>query len=179
MGILGLALINWIGQQHMDTTPSPPDDPDRCPDCGRVQAEKVDPCPDCGFVGAGCITGHWASCGSLTKVKWWDESEIRAIKADLRAKITAVCAEADLRYGSPPGSAERGTYFWLWPPSESTEIDTLCNLLNDARAFLAKAPAPPPASAVCQHAPQVSRRSTAAPRGEERQHHNASAAPHD
>jgi len=97
-------------------------------------------------------------------VKWWDESEVRAVKMGLRDKITAVCAEADLRYGSPPGSAERGTYFWLWPPSDSMGVDTLQNLLNDAREFLSKAP-PLPASA-SQH-PPVSRR-TARPRRQRR-----------
>ncbi len=139
---------NWMS----NTTSRPPDEPTRCPDCGRVQTKQADPCPDCGFVGVGCITGHWASCASVRPVKWWDEDEVRAVKMELRAKITAVCAEADLRYGSPPGSAERGTYFWLWPPSDSMGIDTLQNLLNDAREFLSKAPALP-ASAACQHPP--------------------------
>jgi hypothetical protein len=146
----------------MNTTPSPPDEPDRCPDCGRVQTKQVNPCPDCGFVGAGCIAGHFASCPSLPKVRWWDEAEVRAVKMELRRRITATCAEIDQLHGNPPGSAERGTYFWLWPPSDSTAIDTLQNLLNDAREFLATGKFPRPAaptSAACQHSP-ASRRST-------------------
>ncbi|MGO9100111.1 MAG: hypothetical protein ACLP9Y_11975 [Mycobacterium sp.] len=95
-------------------------------------------------------------------VKWWDESEVRAVKLGLRDKITNVCAEIDRRHGNPAGTAERGVYFWLWPWSESIAIDTLQNLLNDARVYLATGrfpPPPVPASAACQH-PPVSRRTT-------------------
>jgi hypothetical protein len=115
-----------------------PCEPDRCPDCGGPQ-------------GSGLVTWHCGNCG-LYSGPLPAESQIRA---ELVGKIANVCNELDRRYGNDPGRAERGLYSFYWPPSASTGIDVLCRLLDDARAFLAAAPATP----VQRHSP-VSRRST-------------------
>ena len=54
----------------------------------------------------------------------------------LRADITAVCLQIDRRLGNPPGTAERGTYFWLWPPEDVSSLDVLTRLHTDAVTFL-------------------------------------------
>jgi hypothetical protein len=60
--------------------------------------------------------------------------------AELRRQISDVCAELDKRWGNAAGVAERGVYYWYWPPSPSTGLDVLVNLHRDALAFLASAP---------------------------------------
>ena len=54
----------------------------------------------------------------------------------LRAEITALCAQVDLRLGNPPGTAERGIYFWHWPPDSVTDPAVLARLHADAVALL-------------------------------------------
>ncbi len=94
---------------------------------------------DCGGAQSGYPRWHWASCKKYRR-KAWDESKIRKELVD---KIANITDELDARYGNEPGRAERALYVWFWPPSGSTSIETLVYLLNDARAFLAKAPALP------------------------------------
>lgn len=50
----------------------------------------------------------------------------------LRQDITAVCAQIDRRTGNPVGTAERGTYYWLWPPADVVSLDVLRSLHRDA-----------------------------------------------
>jgi hypothetical protein len=60
---------------------------------------------------------------------------------ELKAGIVAAAAELDRLNGTNPGTAERGIYFWYWPPSESTGIDVLRKLYADAIGFVAAAAA--------------------------------------
>ena len=54
----------------------------------------------------------------------------------LRADIRAICRQVDVRLGNPPGTAERGLYFHLWPPQGVTNVDVLVELHRDAVKFL-------------------------------------------
>jgi hypothetical protein len=58
----------------------------------------------------------------------------------LRADIRHVCLAADSLRGNPPGSAERGIYYWLWDPDLSylTDISVLLRLRLDAVRFLSE-----------------------------------------
>ncbi len=111
--------------------------------CRRIVGIETVTCPDCGGAQSGYPRWHWGSCESLRR-NLRAEGEVRA---ELIDKIYDVCAKADLRYGYPPGTVEQGTYFWHWPPSDTTSIATLCHLLADARALLARAPARPASAA--------------------------------
>ena len=53
----------------------------------------------------------------------------------LRNEITAICHQTDRRLGNPPGTAEQGLYFWLWPPTD-LDAETLTNLHTSAVKFL-------------------------------------------
>lgn len=53
----------------------------------------------------------------------------------LGEEITAVCAQIDRRLGNRPGTAERGLYFWLWPPADLA-VDVLVRLHADGIKFL-------------------------------------------
>jgi hypothetical protein len=108
-------------------------------------------CLDCGGIQTGLVRGHWASC-SIRFPPLPPEAEIRA---ELVGKIHRIGNEIDGRYANDRGTAERALYWAYWPPSESTEISVLCHLLDDAREFLAAAPAAP----VRRHSP-TSRRTT-------------------
>ena len=63
------------------------------------------------------------------------------IRAELQTKIAVICAEIDARDGKQLGTTERALYWAYWPPSRTTSIENLVFLLNDARDWLAKAPA--------------------------------------
>ncbi|MCB1290350.1 hypothetical protein [Mycolicibacterium sp.] len=52
----------------------------------------------------------------------------------LRAEITELAAQIDRRLGNPPGTAERGIYFWYWPRVD--DLDVLTALHADAARFL-------------------------------------------
>ena len=55
---------------------------------------------------------------------------------DLRRQhIGELCAQTDLHLGNPPGTAERGIYFWHWPP-EIPGAETLTALYADAVELL-------------------------------------------
>jgi len=54
----------------------------------------------------------------------------------LRVDIAAICAQIDMRLGNPPGTAERGTYFWHWPPHDGMDLEVLARLHADAAALL-------------------------------------------
>jgi hypothetical protein len=54
----------------------------------------------------------------------------------LRHEIAEICAQIDVRLGSRAGTAERGTYFWYWPPRDITSIKVLTRLHADAVRFL-------------------------------------------
>ena len=51
--------------------------------------------------------------------------------------ITGICAEIDRRLHNRPGTAERGLWFWLWPP-ERPEPDVVARLHADAVEFLGR-----------------------------------------
>ncbi len=55
--------------------------------------------------------------------------------AVLADEIRAVCDQIDRRLDNRPGTAERGLYFWLWPPAD-LDADVLANLHADAVRFL-------------------------------------------
>lgn len=55
----------------------------------------------------------------------------------LREDITAICNQIDVRLGNRPGTAERGLYFWLWPPGPNTDANVLTDLHSDAVVTLA------------------------------------------
>lgn len=57
-------------------------------------------------------------------------------KCHLRDRITEVCAEIDTRLGNRPGTAERGCFFWYWPPEPSIGVEVLVALYRDAVAML-------------------------------------------
>ncbi len=104
--------------------------------------EPITTCPDCGGRQSGPVTWHWLSCKIRFGKPLPPEAEIRA---ELVAKIADVCAQIDQVHGNTPGTSERAVYWAFWPPSESTSIEVLCNLLNDARVYLrtGKFPLPP------------------------------------
>ena len=61
---------------------------------------------------------------------------IAPTEAELLAdEIRAVCHQIDRRLDNRPGTAERGIYFWLWPPAD-LDADVLAKLHADAVAFL-------------------------------------------
>ena len=51
--------------------------------------------------------------------------------------IAAVCAQADARLGNTAGTAERGVWFWYYPPDPNVGVEVLTALHRDAVAFLA------------------------------------------
>lgn len=53
----------------------------------------------------------------------------------LTDEIRAVCHQIDRRLDNRPGTAERGLYFWLWPPAD-LDADVLTRLHADAIEFL-------------------------------------------
>ncbi|HOB50963.1 MAG TPA: hypothetical protein PKK01_16880 [Mycobacterium sp.] len=53
----------------------------------------------------------------------------------LADEISAICEQIDRRLGNPPGTAEAGLYFWLWPPGD-LDADVLTALHADAVTFL-------------------------------------------
>lgn len=55
----------------------------------------------------------------------------------LRSEIARLCIQIDLGLDNPIGTAERGLYFWYWPPVPSLDVDTLAALRADAVEFLA------------------------------------------
>jgi len=54
----------------------------------------------------------------------------------LRRHITAICARIDRHTGAPPGTAERGCFFWLWPPVDGLDTAVLQQLRADAASML-------------------------------------------
>ena len=54
----------------------------------------------------------------------------------LRAEISGLGHQIDRRLGNRPGTAERGLWFWLWPPHPETSIDVLTRLRADAQKYL-------------------------------------------
>jgi len=56
----------------------------------------------------------------------------------LQREIAEVCVQIDGRLGNPRGTAERGVYFWHWPPHPAQTVETLAALHADAVAFLHK-----------------------------------------
>jgi len=54
----------------------------------------------------------------------------------LRAEISDLGHQIDRRLGNRPGTAERGIYFWHWPPDAVVSVDVLTRLRRDAAQFL-------------------------------------------
>ena len=54
----------------------------------------------------------------------------------LRQEIAEVCVRIDRRLGNRRGTAERGLWFWLWPPHPDTSRDVLDRMYADALTFL-------------------------------------------
>jgi hypothetical protein len=54
----------------------------------------------------------------------------------LRQEITDICVQIDHRLGNRAGTAERGVYFWHWPPDAVVSIDVLTRLRADAIKYL-------------------------------------------
>lgn len=54
----------------------------------------------------------------------------------LRRDITEVCIQIDRRLHNRHGTAERGLYFWLYPPDDAIGAEVLTVLHRDAVAFL-------------------------------------------
>lgn len=54
----------------------------------------------------------------------------------LAREIADVCLQIDRRLGNRRGTAERGVWFWLWPPDPLPGLDVLTNLHADAVEFL-------------------------------------------
>lgn len=50
--------------------------------------------------------------------------------------IACVCAQIDRRLGNRAGTAERGTWFWYYPPNPAVSLDVLARLHLDAVRFL-------------------------------------------
>ena len=59
-------------------------------------------------------------------------SEAELLAADIRN----ICQQIDRRLGNRPGTAARGTYFWLWPPDPLPDVSVLTRLHADAVKFL-------------------------------------------
>lgn len=55
----------------------------------------------------------------------------------LAADIREMCQQIDRRLGNRPGTAERGLWFWLWPP-ERPEPDVVARMHSDAAEFLGR-----------------------------------------
>ena len=53
----------------------------------------------------------------------------------LRRDISELARQIDTRLGNPPGTAERGIYFWFWPRVD--DLGVLVALHADAVNFLA------------------------------------------
>ena len=51
-------------------------------------------------------------------------------------QIRAICDQIDRRLDNRPGTAERGVWFWLWPPDPAVSIEVLTRLRADAIEFL-------------------------------------------
>ncbi|MDQ1308231.1 MAG: hypothetical protein QG671_4065 [Actinomycetota bacterium] len=54
----------------------------------------------------------------------------------LAEEISAICEQIDRRLGNPPGTAERGCYFHLWPLDVELACEVLSTLHADATAYL-------------------------------------------
>jgi len=54
----------------------------------------------------------------------------------LREEIYEIGRQIDRRLGNRPGTAERGIYFWLWPPDSLTDLGVLAQLHGDGIEFL-------------------------------------------
>jgi len=54
----------------------------------------------------------------------------------LREEIYQIGRQIDRRLGNRPGTAERGIYFWLWPPDSLNDLGVLARLHADAIEFL-------------------------------------------
>lgn len=54
----------------------------------------------------------------------------------LFGEIAEICAQIDRRLHNRPGTAEKGLYFWLWPPGPYTDAEVLDVLRADAATFL-------------------------------------------
>ena len=57
--------------------------------------------------------------------------------AILHAEIEAVCRQIDRRTGAPPGTAQKATYLYWWPPAPTDCVEVLACLHADAVIFLA------------------------------------------
>ncbi len=51
--------------------------------------------------------------------------------------IAAICKQVDDRLGNRAGIAERGVWFWYYPPDPNVGVEVLTALHRDAVAFLA------------------------------------------
>ena len=51
-------------------------------------------------------------------------------------EIRGICDQIDRRLHNRPGTAERGVWFWFWPPDPAVSIDVLTRLHADAVAYL-------------------------------------------
>jgi len=61
----------------------------------------------------------------------------RGTEAELLVdEIRAICHQIDRRLDNRLGTAERGLYFWLWPPDPAVSIEVLTRLHADAIEFL-------------------------------------------
>lgn len=54
----------------------------------------------------------------------------------LAREIADVCVQIDRRLGNRTGTAEKGVWFWLWPPDSLPDLDVLTALHRDAVTFL-------------------------------------------
>ena len=54
----------------------------------------------------------------------------------LAGEISDICQQIDRRLGNRPGTAARGTYFWLWPPDPLPDVSVLIRLHVDSVKFL-------------------------------------------
>ena len=52
-------------------------------------------------------------------------------------EIAAICAQIDRRLGNRAGTAEKGIWFWHYPPHPNAGTEVLTALHRDAVAFLA------------------------------------------
>lgn len=54
----------------------------------------------------------------------------------LREEIAEIGRQIDHRTFAPPGTAERGVWFWYWPPESVHSVDVITRLHADAVTFL-------------------------------------------
>lgn len=70
-----------------------------------------------------------------------EPTPVSEYRCELEDGIAAAAAQLDRRNGTPSGTALRGLCWAFWPPSESTPIDVLERLYDDAQTFVAAAAA--------------------------------------